>query len=57
VLTLVHITFSCADPQPVAAFWADLLDYEPSASGDSWLAKDPGGEGPSLLFNRTSASA
>jgi predicted enzyme related to lactoylglutathione lyase len=52
VLALVHITFSCDEPERVAAFWAKLLDYETAAAGNSWLATDPRGEGPRLLFNR-----
>ena len=57
MLALVHITFSCTDPRPVAEFWSALLDYEASPAGDSWLAKDPHGEGTTLLFNRMEKSA
>ena len=52
MLELVHITFSCDEPGRVAEFWAKLLDYETAAAGDSWLATDPRGEGPRILFNR-----
>src|SRR2546430_3294810 len=52
MLRLVHVTFSCADPGRVAEFWAALLDYERAPAGDSWTAKDPRGEGTTLLFNR-----
>ena len=52
MLELVHITFSCDEPGRVAEFWGKLLDYETVAAGDSWLASDPRGEGPRLLFNR-----
>ena len=53
MLDLVHITFSCAEPQRVAEFWAALLDYEAAPAGESsWTAKDPRGEGTTLLFNR-----
>jgi predicted enzyme related to lactoylglutathione lyase len=52
VLQLVHITFSCEEPARVAEFWGQLLDYEASAAGDSWVATDPRSEGTRLLFNR-----
>jgi predicted enzyme related to lactoylglutathione lyase len=56
VLELLHVTFSCADPQRVAEFWSALLDYEPQAAGESWIASDPRGEGTRLLFNRMEKS-
>jgi predicted enzyme related to lactoylglutathione lyase len=56
VLKLVHITFSCEEPKRVAEFWSALLDYEPAPAGDSWIASDPGGKGPALLFNRMEKS-
>lgn len=56
MLELVHITFSCADPQRMAAFWGALLDYEVTPARDSRLAEDPRGEGPALLFNRMEKS-
>jgi predicted enzyme related to lactoylglutathione lyase len=56
VLELVHITFSCADPQRVAEFWSALLDYDAAPAGDSWTAQDPQGTGPKLLFNRMEKS-
>jgi predicted enzyme related to lactoylglutathione lyase len=56
VLRLAYITFSCDDPARVAEFWGHLLDYEPTARGDSWLATDPRGEGTRLLFNRMAKS-
>jgi predicted enzyme related to lactoylglutathione lyase len=56
VLQLLHVTFSCADPQRLAEFWSALLDYEPEAAGDSWIANDPRGEGTRLLFNRMEKS-
>jgi predicted enzyme related to lactoylglutathione lyase len=56
VLGLAYITFSCDDPARVAEFWGRLLDYEPTARGDSWLATDPRGEGTRLLFNRMAKS-
>ena len=56
MLRLVHVTFSCADPGRVAEFWSALLDYERTPTGDSWTAKDPRGEGTTLLFNRMEKS-
>jgi predicted enzyme related to lactoylglutathione lyase len=56
MLELLHVTFSCADPQRVAEFWSALLDYEPEAAGESWIASDPRGEGTRLLFNRMEKS-
>lgn len=57
MLELVHITFSCDDPERLAKFWAALLDYEAAeAGGSSWTAKDPRGEGATLLFNRMARS-
>jgi predicted enzyme related to lactoylglutathione lyase len=56
VLRLANITFSCDDPARLAEFWGRLLDYEPTARGDSWLATDPQGEGTRLLFNRMAKS-
>jgi predicted enzyme related to lactoylglutathione lyase len=56
MLELLHITFSCDDPQRVAEFWSELLDYEAQAAGDSWIASDPRGEGTRLLFNRMAKS-
>jgi predicted enzyme related to lactoylglutathione lyase len=51
VLRLRHITFACADARLVAEFWAAMLGYEAAASGESWAASDPRGEGPELFFN------
>ena len=56
MLNLLHMTFSCDDPQRVAEFWSELLDYEAQAAGDSWIASDPRGEGTRLLFNRMAKS-
>jgi predicted enzyme related to lactoylglutathione lyase len=56
MLQLEHVTFSCAEPQRVAEFWAALLDYEVEPAGESWLAKDPNGEATTLLFNRMAKS-
>jgi predicted enzyme related to lactoylglutathione lyase len=56
MLQLLHVTFSCAEPERLAEFWSALLDYEPKAAGDSWIATDPRGEGTRLLFNRMEKS-
>jgi len=53
---LQHVTFACGDPARVSEFWGQLLDYEPAAAGESWLATDPRGEGPTLLFNKMAKS-
>src|SRR4029077_11871610 len=47
---------SCDDPARVADFWGQLLDYEPTARDDGWLATDPRREGPRLLFNKMAKS-
>jgi len=49
VLRLNHITFACDEPQRVAEFWAELLDYRVEASDRDRFAF---GEGPDLLFKR-----
>ncbi len=50
----VQITFDCAEPARVAAFWCEALGYvlPPSAEGEtSWSAAvDPTGVGPRLFF-------
>ena len=56
MLQLVHVTFACSDPGRVAEFWSALLEYERAPAGDGWTAKDPRGEGPTLLFNRMEKS-
>jgi predicted enzyme related to lactoylglutathione lyase len=56
MLQLLHVTFSCANPERLAGFWSELLDYEPRAAGESWIASDPRGEGTRLLFNRMEKS-
>lgn len=52
MLQLLHVTFSCADPDRVSAFWAALLGYERAPAGESWIASDPRGENVRLLFNK-----
>ena len=56
MLRLQHVTFACEDPERLAEFWGQLLDYEPVAAGESWLATDPRGEGTTLLFNKMAKS-
>jgi hypothetical protein len=50
----IQITFDCAEPARVAAFWCEALGYvlPPSAEGEtSWSAAvDPTGVGPRLYF-------
>jgi hypothetical protein len=52
----VQVTFDCAEPARVAAFWCEALGYElpESAVGEeSWsAAQDPTGKGPRLYFQR-----
>jgi predicted enzyme related to lactoylglutathione lyase len=52
VLRLDAVTFACEDPARVAGFWGELLDYETTGAGESWLATDPRGEGTRLRFSR-----
>ena len=51
MLQLLHVTFSCADPDRVSEFWSKLLDYERAPAGDSWTASDPREQNVRLLFN------
>ncbi len=50
----IQVTFDCAEPARVAAFWCEALGYvlAPSAEGEtSWSAAvDPTGAGPRLYF-------
>jgi catechol 2,3-dioxygenase-like lactoylglutathione lyase family enzyme len=46
----VQVTFDCADPARVGAFWADVLGYELDGSGVA--ATDPAGVGPRLYFQQ-----
>jgi predicted enzyme related to lactoylglutathione lyase len=50
VLRLSHITFACAEPRALAAFWADVLGYEPQQRGEDWAAVPPSETAPDLLF-------
>jgi predicted enzyme related to lactoylglutathione lyase len=53
MLRLDHITFAAEQPQRLAAFWSDLLGYEPTPSGQDCFAR---GEGPDLCFKRMAKS-
>ena len=54
MLELRRITFACDDPQPIAEFWAQVLDgYTPEPIGTSWRSR---GEGPELYFNQMEKS-
>jgi hypothetical protein len=49
--TVDALTFDCADPEPLARFWADVLGYELAGRDreSAWIA-DPAGHGWPLLF-------
>lgn len=50
-----HITFDCADPSALTAFWSEVVGWredpaDPNLPGDTeWLLRDPTG-GPDLMF-------
>jgi predicted enzyme related to lactoylglutathione lyase len=46
------VTFDCADPMRVAAFWADALgfDLDPESDHDGALVRDPSGGSGGLYF-------
>lgn len=49
----VQVTFDCAEPARVAAFWAEVLGYEVTGAEDDWAgAADPTGAGPRLYFQQ-----
>ena len=50
----VQVTFDCAEPGRVAAFWCEVLGYVAQPTdGDAWAAcVDPSGAGPRLFFQR-----
>ena len=53
VLRQVQVTFDCREPLRVAAFWCDVLGYEPGGGDETWAAcVDPTGVGPRLFFQR-----
>src|SRR5690348_3342029 len=49
--TIDALTFDCADPEPLARFWAAALGFEfvEIDEGDAWI-RDPSGKLPNLLF-------
>ena len=70
--SIQNITFACAEPDELAAFWADTLEYDlepiPPALADALEATgrdpsdgraifDPSGDGPRLFFKRMPKSA
>ena len=51
VLRLDEIVMDCTEPDRLAAFWAQLLDYEIIDSGPDLAAiEDPADNGPSICF-------
>ena len=49
--TVDTLTFDCADPQPLVAFWCAALGYEPyDLDSESAEIRDPRGRGWPLLF-------
>lgn len=41
------VTFDCADPQRLAAFWTAVLGYTVRENTDGWMVLQPGsGQGP-----------
>lgn len=45
-----QVTIDCADPGPLARFWADVLGYR--VQGDGEACVDPAGVGPRIWFQR-----
>ena len=49
------MAIDCADPDRLAAFWIEALEYQrlgPPPSGDWIQIVDPDGTGPTILFHR-----
>ncbi|PZF85810.1 VOC family protein [Jiangella anatolica] len=46
-----QVTFDCAEPERVAAFWCEVLGYV-TPPDDKNAAVDPDGVGPRLYFQR-----
>ena len=47
-----NVTFDCANPEPLARFWAAVLGYTLEGSDERYAAcVHPEGAGPRLLFN------
>jgi hypothetical protein len=47
-----QVTFDCADPEPLARFWCEVLGYvvPPDEAGPAIGCVDPTGVGPRLYF-------
>jgi len=56
MLQLQQVAFACADPERVSQFWSALLDYEATAEGSGWIARDPRNEDVPLRFDRQAKS-
>ncbi len=69
--TIGNITFACAEPDALATFWADILEYELEDippplrdaledaghdPSDGRAISDPNGDGPRLFFKRMEKS-
>jgi hypothetical protein len=54
----MQVTFDCANPAALAAFWAEVFSYPPPAmlDADRAIIGDPDGVQPSLLFQRVPES-
>ena len=54
MVRLEHVTFASHEPRRLAEFWANVLDYEVEAGGDSESARvvDSNGSGLPLSFSR-----
>ena len=51
----LQVAIDCHDPDRLAAFWCEVLDYAPRAAltGSDWATlEDPAGVGPTVLFHR-----
>ena len=51
----LQVAIDCHDPDRLAAFWSEVLDYPPRtpSAGSDWATlEDPAGAGPSILFHR-----
>jgi catechol 2,3-dioxygenase-like lactoylglutathione lyase family enzyme len=51
----VQVAIDCADPDRLAAFWIEVLEYQlvKPPTGNEWSQiMDPDGVGPHLLFHR-----
>jgi uncharacterized protein YndB with AHSA1/START domain len=54
---IANVTFDCADPARLAAFWAQVTEYVVDGMGQDWAGlHDPRGTGPRLLFMRVPES-